>query len=303
MKKLILIIFLIPTLLLTLAQPANAASVNYYPSTNDQTQIAYLYSVVAQLQVQLNALLRQQTPVYYPVATTYPNTSYNYNYNYSNGISAVTTEGVSLQNNSAVELQGTVTFADSRSGRVWFEYGNSTFLNYSSQSVTVNGYNNNSKSFTAVIPDLQNGSTYYYKAVGEDGNGRIVEGATKSFVYNGNNYYNNSNYYNNNYNYTNNSNRSRNWTLDITRSRYYTGDSIRVEYSIPNGEEDSNNWVGLYRVGDSDNNYVSRQYLGSNNTNGYLTFRTYNDDQYEFRLFSNNNNNREARSDSFDVRK
>lgn len=301
MKKLIPTIFLIPTLLLTLAQPANAASVNYYQTTNDQAQLAYLYSVVAQLQAQLNALLKQQTPVYYSVATTYPNTSYNYNYNDSNGISAVTTQGVSLQNNSSVELQGTVTFSDSRSGRVWFEYGNSNFLNYSSQSATVNGYNNNLKSFTAIIPDLNNGTTYYYKAVAEDSNGRIIEGATKSFIYNGNNYYNNSNYYNNNYNYNNN-NRYNNWTLNVTSSRYYNGDSIRVEYSIPNGEEDSNNWIGLYRVGDSDSNYVSRQYLSSNNTDGYLTFRTYNDDEYEFRLFSNNNNNREARSDSFDVR-
>jgi hypothetical protein len=178
MKKYIQLLVL-PVLLLTLVVPNAAFAQTTYQSAAVQQQIAYLYSLVAQLQAQLLAL---QT-----AGQTNSVTSYL----------TIQTDGVSEASNDSVELDGRVVFVRDGDARVWFEYGVSTALNYSTESRDVNnGDKGDTISFSAIVPDLNTNQIYYYRAVAEGDDGRYAEGSIKSFKYTGdysNNNNNNSN--------------------------------------------------------------------------------------------------------------
>ena len=162
----------VPVLLFVMVAPQGAQASTYVTSTANQQQIAYLYSIVAQLQAQLNALLAAG------VVTSYV---------------GVQTDGVD-SNDDSVELSGRVTFKRDGDARVWFEYGLTNTLSYSTQSADIdNGDQNETTSFSMIVPDLDTNRSYYYRAVAEGEDGRYAEGAIRSFTYTGNSSSNSSN--------------------------------------------------------------------------------------------------------------
>jgi len=174
MKKIITRLF-VPVLLFVLVIPqgANAYTQQYY--NQNQTQIAYLYSLVAQLQAQLNALQGTNSSA---VGTNYL---------------TVQTDGVTAQGSEKIELEGRVTFKRDSDARVWFEYGKTSILNYSTISLELkNQDSGDTFNFEISVPDLDTNQVYYYRAVAEDEDGRYAEGTVKSFRYEGRNDYNNN---------------------------------------------------------------------------------------------------------------
>ena len=162
----------VPVLLFVMVAPQGAQAAAYVTSTANQQQIAYLYSIVAQLQAQLNALLAAG------VVTSYV---------------GVQTDGVD-SNDDSVELSGRVTFKRDGDARVWFEYGLTNTLSYSTQSADIdNGDQNETTSFSMIVPDLDTNRSYYYRAVAEGEDGRYAEGSIRSFTYTGNSSSNSSN--------------------------------------------------------------------------------------------------------------
>lgn len=162
----------VPVLLFVMVAPQGAQASTYVTSTANQQQIAYLYSIVAQLQAQLNALLAAG------VVTSYV---------------GVQTDGVD-SNDDSVELSGRVTFKRDGDARVWFEYGLTNTLSYSTQSADIdNGDQNETTSFSMIVPDLDTNRSYYYRAVAEGEDGRYAEGSIRSFTYTGNSSSNSSN--------------------------------------------------------------------------------------------------------------
>lgn len=171
----------LPVLMLTLALPQGAQAATYQTASQQQ-QIAYLYSLIAQLQLQLNALL----------------------VNGSSQSSYVSVETIAVDgdDNDSVELSGRINFRRDGDARVWFEYGSSMgLLSYSTPSYTIdNGRSGRSTDFSIIAPDLSSAKTYYYRAVAEGEDGRFAEGMIKSFRYDSNYQSNNSNNHNNNSN-------------------------------------------------------------------------------------------------------
>jgi hypothetical protein len=160
----------IPALLVLLVAPAGAqAYTTTYQTPATQQQIAYLYALVAQLQVQLNALLAAQGQSQSGVQSNYI---------------AITSESVSDASNDSVQMYGTATIKQSGTARFWFEYGPTQAVNYSTESRSVtNARTGSNVSFTFTAPDIDSSGTYYYRAVAEGADGRYAEGVLKSFTY------------------------------------------------------------------------------------------------------------------------
>lgn len=156
----------VPVLMFVLIVPTGAQAATV--SVANQQQIAYLYTLVAQLQAQLNALLAQTGG-----ATATNNVS-------------VQTDGVSVVDNDYIEMNGRVTFKQDGDARVWFEYGLTNALSYSTESEDIsNKDRNDSVSFSLIAPDLNNNAVYYYRAVAEGDDGRFAEGLIRSFKFDG----------------------------------------------------------------------------------------------------------------------
>jgi len=158
----------VPALLVAFMTPAGAqAYTTTYQTPATQQQIAYLYTLVAQLQAQLNALLaaRGQSTV-------------------QSGDVVITSEEVADARNNSVQLSGTATMNKSGDARFWFEYGLTRDVTYSTESrSTKNARAGANVSFTFTAPDIDSSKTYYYRAVAQGADGRYAEGTLKSFTY------------------------------------------------------------------------------------------------------------------------
>lgn len=244
----------------------------YYYAPQDQ-QIAYLYAIIAQLQAQL-AFLQANRPVTYPY-TSGGNTS-------TREISRVVTGSVEADDSDSVSMEGKITFARDTKARVWFEYGASTNLPYSTESVEIDGDDGDTEDFELTATDLDDNKTYYYRAVAKDSSGSFAEGVIKSFRFDSRNNNDNDN--------------DEDWSLELDDNRYETGDIVRVEYTVE--DENNDNYIALFEVGDDDDDYISRIFI--NDEEGSVTFRINNEGEYEFRLFDEDEDV-QAESDEFEV--
>lgn len=157
----------VPVLMFVLVAPVSAQAA---PVVNQQ-QIAYLYAQIALLQAQLNALILAGGGVGAGKSTSYV---------------SVETEGVDVVDREFVEMEGRVTFKRSDDARVWFEYGESNALSYSTPSELIkNKRSGDTVRFSLIAPDLDNNTVYYYRAVAEGEDGKYAEGVTKSFRFEG----------------------------------------------------------------------------------------------------------------------
>jgi hypothetical protein len=160
----------VPALMVAFIAPQGAqAATQYYQTPAQQQQIVYLYAVIAQLQAQLNALQAQTGTASRDVS--------------------VETVSVSDAYGDSVEFTGRATFTHSGSASMWFEYGLTTALEYSTVAQSVSNRSAGSVyTFTTTAPDFDTSKTYYYRAVVKGADGHYTEGAIKSFRYTGTGY-------------------------------------------------------------------------------------------------------------------
>jgi len=208
MKK-IITWMIIPVLLLVLVIPKGAHAYTH-PHYQNQAQINYLYTLIAQLQAQLNAL------------TGVADGSIGTNY------VSVQTKGVSANNREKIEFDGRVTFKRDGDARAWFEYGQTQAMSYSTVSIELSNRDDGDVvNYSISVPDLDTNRVYYYRAVAEGQDGRYAEGVVKSFRYEGRNDYNN-----------NNNNRNDD-TPDVTTDE---ADDIDTDSATLQGEVDMNDF-------------------------------------------------------------
>lgn len=153
---------------MTAAQPVNAQTVYYTPSTD----IAVLEAYIVQLQSLLAELRRlERTSVTYYTPTT------------SSGSSeiAIYTSGTDEVDDESVTLKGKVDFGRSDEAAVWFEYGRSRGALTEQTIAVVLDEDDDEERFTTRISDLREETTYYYRAVGEDEDGAREYGSIYSF--------------------------------------------------------------------------------------------------------------------------
>ncbi len=157
----------VPVLMFVMIAPVNAQAA----TMANQQQIAALYAQIAILQAQLLALQQVHGGVGGAKSTSYI---------------SVETRGVKEVDREFVEMDGRVTFKRSDAARVWFEYGESNALSYSTPSEVIkNKRSGDTVSFSLIAPDLDNNTIYYYRVVAEGEDGKFAEGAIKSFRYEG----------------------------------------------------------------------------------------------------------------------
>lgn len=253
-----------------------------YQYNTSSLELSRLYALIAQLQVQL-AALQANNPVIYPPFN-------NGGVSNSSEISKVVTGGVDSDGDDAVSMQGEITFKRDTEARVWFEYGTTNKLSYSTESIEIDGDSGDTEDFEITATDLDDNKVYYYRAVAEDDNGRYVEGVVRSFRFDGRNDDDD-----NDYNDDDDDN-DGDWSLEVEDDYYETGDSVRVDYEVE--DEDDNNWIGLYETGDDDDDYISFKYV--KDEEGYVTFRINDEGEYEFRLFDEDDD-QVAESGEFEV--
>lgn len=282
MYKYIFSFIFIPILFVALATPAMASSnTRYYANNaNQQQQIANLYALIAQLQAQL-AALQSYNPVINPPYQSGVTQS-------SSEITRVVTGSVDGDGDDAATMEGEVTFRRDGEARVWFEYGTNTNLSYSTESLELDGDAGDTEDFEITALDLGGNKTYYYRAVAQDDNGRYVEGSIKSFRFDGRN--------NDDDDDDDDNDSDNDWSLEVDDDYYESGDTVRVDYEVE--DKDSDNWIGLYKVGARDANYLAYKYISK--SEGYVTFRIYDEGEYEFRMFDQDDD-QVAESDEFEV--
>jgi YD repeat-containing protein len=88
------------------------------------------------------------------------------------------------------------------------------------------------------------------------------------------------------------------YSLTVSASAVTTGSTITVNWTAPSGHA-SNDWVGLYKVGSSDNSYLWWQYTGTATSGSFNVTVPNQVDRYEFRYFTNGGYTRVAVSPSF----
>jgi hypothetical protein len=190
-------------------------------------QIAALQVIVLQLQAQLQSLLANQYGTYNPYNQygTLPVAS---------GMAdvSVSTDGVS-SNNSAV-FNGTVWFNHDDEATVWFEYGPTTYLAYSTPSQDLR-QSSGAKHFSMTGDAVRPGATTYYRAVATDSHGRTTYGNTLSFISNSTSYYYDNNYYSSNNSYYHHSSSFDEPTVDTDRE-----ENVSTNRADLNGQVDMN---------------------------------------------------------------
>lgn len=144
---------------------AHAAQWTYdTQSMSLQERIQMLYELVADLQAELAA---QQGGSYYT----------------GSGAIKVATQNVSRVEEASARLHGSVRLTNAPWGYVWFQYGEDrSFDERSPRARASGGYE---YTYRADIYNLDEGEQYYYRAVGEDPNGRLSYGVTRTFTTDG----------------------------------------------------------------------------------------------------------------------
>lgn len=146
----------------------------YTTYNSNAREIAELQATIQRLQAQLDALRGY-------------NSDYN-NSGWGNQSGVVTTGSATHKGSGDVEFRGSARPGSTQS-KVWFEFGPSRSLLYSTPKLSLGNSNNNTRNFTGYAYDLNSG-TYYYRAVLEDRRGDTYEGSVQSVTVGGTSYNN-----------------------------------------------------------------------------------------------------------------
>lgn len=136
-------------------------------------QIKQLLALVEQLIAQINA--QNGTSYYYPTT--------NYTPDYISGTAEIdiTTESATNIEDDRARLRGNVDYNSSNYAYLWFEWGQrSGDLNH--ETPRIRRDDDEDEDFGVTITRLNDDERYYFRAVGQDDNGRIDRGSTRSFT-------------------------------------------------------------------------------------------------------------------------
>ncbi len=129
--------------------------------------VSYLQEYIRQLQALLEQLQRMQ--------------QYNYDYTYSNSAVDVTTRSATNVEDDRATLRGEVDFNNEDEVTVYFRWGTSASnLRYETTNIVLDE-DDDETDFSATITGLNDDTTYYYRAVAEDEDGRRDYGSIMSF--------------------------------------------------------------------------------------------------------------------------
>lgn len=262
---------LLTVAVLVMPATSQAATVNtsaVFNSLTTQEKIAYLYGMIAQLQLLIEWQLENEGSS-------------------SSGRSRIAIEtrpATNIKDDEAtLRLQLDLNGEDE--ARVWFEYGEDTDLDDDTAKRRVTDSRGDDQSISITIDDLDEDERYYFRAVVEDEDGDRRYGSIRNFRTDDDG----------------GSSSAGDFELDVSDTLIDEGDEVDVDWQIPDDETGSQNWIGLYEVGDDNRNYVTWVYI-DNDDSGTESFEIDDEGEYEFRLFLDNSYDDEVTSDRVEVR-
>ena len=148
----------------------------------------------------------------------------------------ITTNTPTNVSSNSATFQGSVNSNGGVMTNVWFEWGTSNSFGNTTPQVNVGTVNT---TFYSVNNSLNQNTTYYYRAVGQNSGSSVVYGGTQSFTTNNNNYNNNCGY--NNYNCNQNTGQT---PFVMTYSTVQNGDTFAILQGFvdPNGNTNTTRW-------------------------------------------------------------
>lgn len=252
------------------------ASTHYgeaYDRMTTEEKIAYLYGMIAQLQMLVELMLAAE-------ADTDDDSSSGSRSN----LDVDTLSATDIETDEA-ELRGRIDLNREKVAFVWFEYGErSSRLDEQTTERRITDYRGDIHTHAVIVDDLDEGERYYYRVVAEDEDGDRAYGAIRSFVTEDDSNDDDST-----------SATSGDFELSLSDTSIEVGESVDVDWEIPSADAGGQNWIGLYREGAANATYVEWTYIGSG-TSGTETFTLSTAGDYEFRLFLNNSYEAEVES-------
>ena len=249
-----------------------------YASMTTEEKVAYLYGMIAQLQILLELMLEAEDDDDSNIGIVRSSRGAD--------VSVTTLSARDIKEDEA-ELRGEIDFEGEDEALVWFEYGeDDDDLDERTSKRRVTDSRGDELSFDETIDDLDEDERYYFRAVAEDENGDRDYGSIRSFTTEEDDDDNDDS----------SSSSNGDFELSLSDTEINEGDSIEVDWEVPSGDASSQNWIGLYREGDGNSSYVEWTYI-DDDTDGSERFTINNEGEYEFRLFLNNSYNVEVESD------
>lgn len=251
-----------------------------YESMTTQEKIAYLYGMIAQLQMLLELMLEAEEEGG-TIGVPRPSRGAD--------VSVSTLSARDIEAEEA-ELRGEIDLEGEDEALVWFEYGeDDDDLDERTTKRRITDSRGDERTFDRIIDDLDEDERYYFRAVAEDEDGDRDYGSIRSFRTD-----------EDDDDYDDDSVSSGDFELRLSDTSIDAGDEIEVDWEIPSDEVGSQNWIGLYEEGDSNSSYVDWEYIDDDDT-GSVTFRIDDEGDYEIRLFLDNSYTVEIESDVIEV--
>lgn len=199
----------------------------------------------------------------------------------------VATLSVTDVEDDEAQLRGQVDLERDDEVTVWFEYGeDNDDLDDDTSKRTLRDNDGQIQTFSRTIDDLDDDERYYFRAVVEDEDGDRDYGDIKTFTTDDDNKH---------------SSNDDDFDLDLSDRSIDEGDRVTIEWTIPEDDTGIYNWIGLYEVGDDNEEYIDWVYLDRNEHEGSDTFRINDSGDYEFRIFLDNSYDDEYTSREIEV--
>jgi hypothetical protein len=244
---------------------AQVIASQYQPDSVNEL-IAYLYGVIASLEAQK------------ATGSTKSNSTSNVSRADTETLSAT-----SIKKNSAT-VRSNIDFGTASYVYAYFEYGTKNSVDESTDEKKIS--KSSRYTHSAVLDDLKTNTTYYYRAVIELPGGSKIYGSLRNFT-------------TSKTTSSSSNDSSGDEEVSIDDSEYKQGEIITVSYDFT-GNRLSGSWIGLFKVGSADNQYITWTYVNQDEGEVYFT-ALYQTGEFEFRLFKDGGYNRVAVSDSFEI--
>jgi len=254
-----------------------------FNAMNNQEKIAFLYGMIAQLQVILE--LRMQAE----------NAADSSDADNRSDLEVDTKSATDIEEDEAT-LRAEVDLDGEDEALVWFEYGDDDDdLDDRTTKRSVDEDDGDVIEFDEIIDDLDEGERYYFRAVAEDEDGDRSYGTVRNFRTDGED---DSDDEDDDSDSTSAS--SGDFELTVSDTLIEAGDEVEVDWEIPSNDEGVRNWIGLYEVGSSNSGFESWEYI-DDDSSGTVAFTIDNEGEYEFRLFLDDSYDDEVTSAEVEV--
>lgn len=256
----------------------SSVSTDFNGMTTEQ-KVAYLYGMITQLQLMLQ--IQQGIEDDDRIGVVRPGGRID-----RSDVDVDTLSATDIEDDEA-ELRARIDLNREDEALVWFEYGeDDDDLDERTFKRRVTDSRGDIQTVSITVDDLDEDERYYYRAVVEDEDRDRSYGSVRSFTTDDDRYF---------------SSRNSNFSLGVDDRSIEAGDEVEVDWEVPSRDVGSRNWIGLYEIGDDNDEYVKWSYI-ANDDEGTKEFQIYDEGTYEFRLFLDNSYDDEITSSSVVVR-